>query len=167
MPDNAGRPGISSGSSGKTGIPSGSSGKTGIQSGPSGKQYFLLNIILAGVIMLIMGYSFFYSPDEERYPVPCVHEKLTGEPCPSCGLSHAFSLIVRGRVDEALEWNSYSLRVFIFFAIQLVMRAGLAVTALRGGKNLKVIAVTDAVVSAVMTLTAFYPFLRLVWLSLF
>lgn len=117
--------------------------------------------------MLIMGYSFFYSPDEERYPVPCVHEKLTGEPCPSCGLSHAFSLIVRGRIDEAMEWNSHSMRVFIFFAIQMVMRVALAVTALKAGNNLKVIAVTDAVVSAVMTLTAFYPFLRLLWLSLF
>lgn len=116
---------------------------------------------------MIMGYSLFYSPDEERYPVPCVHEKLTGEPCPSCGLSHAFSLIVRGRTDEAMEWNSHSMRVFIFFAIQLVMRAGLAVTALKTRGNLKAIAVTDAAVSAVMTLTAFYPFLRLIWLSLF
>lgn len=116
---------------------------------------------------MIMGYSLFYSPDEERYPLPCVHEKLTGEPCPSCGLSHAFSLIVRGRTDEAMEWNSHSMRVFIFFVIQLVMRAGLAVTALRTRGNLKAITVTDAAVSAVMTLTAFYPFLRLTWLSLF
>ncbi|MCU0459766.1 MAG: DUF2752 domain-containing protein [Bacteroidales bacterium] len=142
-------------------------GRTGLSAAPSGKQYFLLNVILAGVIVLIIGYSFFYSPDEERYPVPCIHEKLTGEPCPSCGLSHAFSLIVRGRISEAMEWNSHSMRLFIFFAIQLVMRAGLAVTALREVRNLRVIAVTDAAVSAVMTLTAFYPFLRMLWLTLF
>ena len=117
--------------------------------------------------LVLVGASLAVSACDKLPGTGTVSEKLTGEPCPSCGLSHAFSLIVRGRVDEALEWNSYSLRVFIFFAIQLVMRAGLAVTALRGGINLKVIAVTDAVVSAVMTLTAFYPFLRLVWLSLF
>ena len=145
----------------------GNTGMSRFRPGPGGKPYFLLNIILAGVILLIMGYSLFYSPDEERYPVPCVHETLTGEPCPSCGLSHAFSLIVRGRTEEALEWNSHSLRIFLFFVLQFVMRAGLAVTALRPSRHLRQIAVTDAAVSAVMAFTAFWPFLRLTWLSLF
>ncbi len=134
---------------------------------PSVRPYFLLNLILAGVILLIMGYSLFYSPDENRYPVPCVHEKLTGEPCPSCGLSHAFSLIVRGRIDEALEWNSYSIRVFIFFAVQLFMRIGLALATLKGNIDLRRVGVTDAAVSSVMTLAAFYPFLRMLWISMF
>lgn len=133
----------------------------------SAKPYFLLNLILAGVILLIMGYSLFYSPDENRYPVPCAHEKLTGEPCPSCGLSHAFSLIVRGRISEALEWNSYSMRVFIFFAVQMLMRIGLALVALGVNMNLRRIAVTDAAVSSVMALAAFYPFLRMLWISMF
>jgi hypothetical protein len=114
-----------------------------------------------------MGYSLFYSPDENRYPVPCVHEKLTGEPCPSCGLSHAFSLIVRGRIDEALDWNSYSVRVFIFFTVQLLMRISLALVTLYANTDLRRIAVTDAVVSSVMTLAAFYPFLMMLWISMF
>jgi len=114
-----------------------------------------------------MGYSLFYSPDENRYPVPCVHEKLTGEPCPSCGLSHAFSLIVRGRISEAMEWNSYSMRVFIFFAVQLLMRFGMALVTVKGNTDLQRIAVTDAAVSSVMTIAAFYPFLRLLWISMF
>ncbi len=134
---------------------------------PSDKPYFILNLILAGVILLIMGYSLFYSPDENEYPVSCIHEKLTGEPCPSCGLSHAFSLIVRGRVDEAMVWNSQSLRVFIFFALQLVMRLGLALTALRAKVNFRTVGITDAAVSGVMALTAFYPFFRVLWISLF
>jgi hypothetical protein len=134
---------------------------------PSAKPYFILNLILAGVILLIMGYSLFYSPEENRYPVPCVHERLTGEPCPSCGLSHAFSLIVRGRINEALEWNSYSMRVFIFFAVQLFMRISLALVTMRGNIDLRRIAVTDAAVSSVMTLAAFYPFLRMLWISMF
>jgi len=138
-----------------------------VKPNPDTKPYLILNLILAGVILLIMGYSLFYSPDENEYPVPCIHEKLTGEPCPSCGLSHAFSLIVRGRVDEALAWNSKSLRVFIFFALQLVMRLGLALTAIKAVGNLRRVAVTDAAVSGVMALTAFYPFLRILWISLF
>lgn len=134
---------------------------------PSGRPYFILNVILTGVILLIAGYSFFYSPDEERYPVPCVHEKITGEPCPSCGLSHAFSLIVRGRIDEALQWNSQSLRVFLFFSLQLVMRIALAARTMLTGRGLKQITIIDAAVSSAMALVAFFPFLRSIWLSLF
>jgi hypothetical protein len=134
---------------------------------PSGRPYFILNVILTGVILLIAGYSFFYSPDEEKYPVPCVHEKITGEPCPSCGLSHAFSLIVRGRIDEALQWNNQSLRVFLFFALQLVMRIGLGVRTLVTAGGLKQITITDAAVSSAMAIVAFYPFMRSLWLTLF
>jgi len=57
--------------------------------------------------------------------------------------------------------------VFIFFALQLVMRSGLAVTAMWVKRNLRVVAVTDAVISGVMTLAAFWPFIRMLWISLF
>ena len=157
----------------------------------SRRAYFAVNAIFAGVILLIMGYSAFYSPDTGQYPVPCIHEKLTGEPCPSCGLSHAFSLIVRGRISEAMEWNSTSLRVFLFFAVQLVMRAGLGAWTLLAGRRsveasgsgwaaetgkthetghlsgLRRVTVADAVISSAMALYVFYPFLRALWISLF
>lgn len=151
----------------------------------SRRSYFAVNAIFAGVILFIMGYSAFYSPDTGQYPVPCIHEKLTGEPCPSCGLSHAFSLIVRGRISEALEWNGASLRVFVFFALQLLMRVGLGAWTLLAGRRsglvagpeqmpgpehitgLRQVTVTDAAVSSAMALFAFYPFLRALWISLF
>lgn len=148
-------------------VTAGNTGNPGLTPGLSGRPYFILNVLLAGVILFIMGYSLFYSPDEERYPIPCIHEKLTGEPCPSCGLSHAFSLIVRGRISEAMEWNSYSMRLFVFFALQLLMRTALAIAALKAGGRLRIITITDAAVSAVMTLAAFYPFLRLLRITLF
>jgi len=131
------------------------------------RAYFAVNIILAGVILLIMGYSGFYSPDENEYPVVCIHEKLTGEQCPSCGLSHAFSLIIRGRIDEALLWNSASLRVFLFFALQLFMRLSLGARSLVTGRWLKQIVRADVLVSSAMALYAFYPFLRALWIALF
>jgi hypothetical protein len=129
--------------------------------------YLAVNIIFAGVILLIMGYSFFYSPDEEKYPVPCIHEKITGEQCPSCGLSHAFSLIVRGRIDEAMQWNSASGGVFLFFAVQLLLRIILVVRIFLTVRYLRQISVVDAVVSSLMALSAFFPFLKVLWLSLF
>ncbi len=131
------------------------------------KAYLAINIIFTGVILLVMGYSLFYSPEENKYPVICIHEKLTGEPCPSCGMSHAFSLIVRGRVNEALKWNSVSLRVFSFFAVQLFMRIALMFYCICSDRNLRKIYITDTVLSSALTLTAFYPFLRAIWLTLF
>jgi hypothetical protein len=131
------------------------------------REYFAVNAILGGVIVLIMGYSAFYSPDGNSYPIVCIHEKLTGEPCPSCGLSHAFSLIIRGRFDEALEWNSFSIRIFLFFAVQLLMRITLGIRSLKTDRWLKQLTVTDAVVSSAMAIAAFYPFIRLLWISMF
>ncbi len=109
-----------------------------------------------------MGYSGIFSPDEGNYPVVCVHEAVTGKPCPSCGLSHGFSLIVRGRLSEAIEWNSYSLRIFLFFFLQLLMRVGLSIwyikipaPALRNN-----LIAADSSVTVVMFLLAFWPMLR-------
>ncbi len=131
------------------------------------RAYFAVNVIFAGVILLIMGYSAFYSPDRNSYPVVCIHEKLTGEPCPSCGLSHAFSLIIRGRVDEALQLNSASLRVFLFFVLQLIMRIAIGIWNLVTDRWLKQITWIDALTSSVMAIFAFYPFLRALWMALF
>jgi hypothetical protein len=130
------------------------------------RAYLAVNIIFAGVILLIMGYSGFYSPDEEKYPVPCLHETLTGIPCPSCGLSHAFSLIVRGRLDEALRWNTASTGVFLFFALQLAMRIAIGSRVFFTDRHLHKISAADAAVSSLMALVAFFPFLRAMWLTL-
>lgn len=86
------------------------------------EPYILINTVFAGVILMVFLYSIIFSPEKNSYPLVCIHEKLTGEPCVSCGLSHSFSLILRGRVAEAQQWNIYGLRVFLFFAAQLVMR---------------------------------------------
>src|SRR5512133_3481201 len=85
----------------------------------SEEPYHIINIVLAGVIVLILVCSGIFSPEKDNYPVVCIHERLTGEPCFSCGLSHSFSLIVRGRITEAFEWNRYGLQVFMFFFLQL------------------------------------------------
>ena len=99
------------------------------------EPYLIINIIFAGVILLIFLYSGFFSPEKDSYPVICIHEKITGEPCVSCGLSHSFSLIVRGRIDEAYKWNQYGMRIFLFFALQLVMRVAFSFFYLNSALN--------------------------------
>jgi hypothetical protein len=124
-----------------------------------GESYLIINIVLAGVIVLVLTYSGIYSPDKDNYPVVCVHEKLTGQPCFSCGLSHSFSLIIRGRIDEAYAWNRYGMQVFIFFISQLLLRVCFSVFYIKNPGIQKQIVILDIGGSVLIFLIAFGPFL--------
>jgi hypothetical protein len=123
------------------------------------EPYLIINLIFAGVILLIMAYSGIFSPDKDEYPVVCIHEKLTGEPCASCGLSHSFSLILRGRTDEAYEWNENGMRVFLFFASQLFMRIFFSRFYVKYPGSRKQLILFDIVGSSLIFLIAFMPFI--------
>jgi hypothetical protein len=129
------------------------------------EPYLLINSILAGVILLVFIYSGFFSPDKDNYPVVCIHEKLTGEQCASCGLSHSFSLILRGRISEAYDWNLYGLRVFIFFAAQILMRVVFSVFYLKYPGSGKQLITYDIAVSVMLFIVSFLPFIR--WIFYF
>jgi hypothetical protein len=124
------------------------------------EPYLIINIILAGVILLILAYSVFFSPEKDNYPVVCIHEKLTGEPCVSCGLSHSFSLILRGKISEAYKWNIYGVRVFIFFAAQLLMRVVFLIFYLKNPGTGKQLITYDIVVSIMLFIVTFLPFIE-------
>ena len=123
------------------------------------EPYLIINIFFAGVILLIFAYSGIFSPVRDNYPVACIHEKLTGEPCISCGLSHSFSLIVRGRVDEAYQWNPYGMRIFLFFASQLVLRAAFSRFYLKYPDTRKQLIIIDCIGSGIIFLVSFWPFI--------
>jgi hypothetical protein len=123
------------------------------------EPYLIINMILAGVILLVIAYSGIFSPEKDSYPVTCLHEKLTGEPCVSCGLSHSFSLIVRGRIDEAFRWNLYGMRVFLFFASQLILRVAFSVFYLKNPNTRKQLIVVDCIGSGLIFLISFWPFI--------
>jgi hypothetical protein len=121
--------------------------------------YITVNTIFAGVILLIFAYSGIFSPVRDNYPVICIHEKLTGELCASCGLSHSFSLILRGKVAEAYQWNHYGMRIFLFFAAQLILRVAFSIYYRRYADTRKQLIVVDCVGSGIMFLIAFWPFI--------
>jgi hypothetical protein len=131
------------------------------------KPYYIINIVFAGVIVLMLIYSGIFSPEKNNYPVVCIHERLTGEPCFSCGLSHSFSLILRGRIEEANEWNQYGMRVFIFFISQLIFRLDFLRLSLKGPENIKQLAIYDSVASGIIFLISFWPFLASILSSIF
>jgi hypothetical protein len=107
-----------------------------------------------------MAYSGIFSPETDNYPVACIHEKLTGEQCASCGLSHGFSLILRGRISEANQWNLYSIRVFLFFALQFIMRITFSFLYAKHPGISKQLIIMDSLGSGVMFLLVFWPFIK-------
>ena len=123
------------------------------------EPYLLINIFFAGVILLIFAYSGFFSPEKDNYPVVCLHEKVTGQPCVSCGLSHSFSLIVRGRVGEAYHWNRYGMRIFLFFVAQLVLRVAFSLFYLKYAETRKQLIIVDCIGSCIIFFMAFWPFM--------
>lgn len=129
------------------------------------EPYILINIILAGVILLVFLYSGLFSPEKDNYPVVCIHEKITGEPCASCGLSHSFSLIVRGRISEAYEWNVYGMRIFLFFALQLVMRIVFSLRFLKHPETRRQLIIYDVAGSILLFFIAFLPMLEFIFHS--
>jgi hypothetical protein len=132
------------------------------------EPYLIINIFFAGVVFLIIAYSGFFSPEKDNFPVACLHENLTGEPCFSCGLSHSFSLIVRGRFDEALQWNVYGMRVFLFFASQLILRVAFSIFYLKYPDTRIQLIIIDCTGSGVIFLISFWPFLENIYsLALF
>ncbi len=124
------------------------------------EPYLVVNIIFTGVILLIIGYSGIFSPEENNYPVACLHEELTGFPCVSCGLSHSFSLIVRGRINESYNWNPYGMRVFIFFASQLLLRMVFSFFYIRHKATRRELIIIDCIGSGIIFLIAFWPFIE-------
>jgi hypothetical protein len=89
--------------------------------------YNKINLIFAGIIISIFIYSAAFSAGKSNHPVQCVHEKITGKPCPTCGLSNSFSELIRLRIDSAKEWNQNGIPIFLFFLIQLFLRTGIII----------------------------------------
>jgi hypothetical protein len=123
------------------------------------EPYLVINLVFAGIIVLIMLYSVIFSPEKDNYPVPCIHEKITGEQCPSCGISHSLSLIIRGRMEEAYEWNNNGMRVFIFFLAQLLMRIFFSRSYLINPESRSQLLIMDITGSSILFLITFMPFM--------
>jgi hypothetical protein len=132
--------------------------KTG-KSRPHLAPYLVLNRVFAGIILLIILYSVLYSLEKERYPIPSGSQFFSGNRTISTGLSHSFSAVVRFDFQAAEKYNPYGIRIFIFFAVQLLMRlAGIFLSVRIRERNLIVLFLADAMLSISFFLYAFWPF---------
>jgi len=125
-------------------------------------SYLLINIIFIGVIISIITYSLVFSADDLKYPVPSGSTLLTREVSPSAGLSRSFSEIVRFNFGEAKLYNPYGIRLFSFFAIQLLLRIGAIFIALHFSlRRRQFLILADATLSILLFILFFCPFIVL------
>jgi len=123
------------------------------------EPYLVINYVFTVLILFIIAYTGIFSPDKDNYPILCIHEELTGESCASCGVSHSFSLILRGRIDEAYEYNKYGMRLFIFFVSQFFLRIFFSRYYITYPGIRKQLILFDIAGSSIIFLIAFLPFI--------
>ncbi|MCA1918978.1 MAG: DUF2752 domain-containing protein [Flavobacterium piscis] len=74
--------------------------------------------------------------------------------CKSRGLTRAFAQILRLNFSEAIVYNPCSIKIFLFFLIQLIMR--LFINKIVRISNFKRIMICDILLSAVLFVFSFY-----------
>lgn len=119
------------------------------------KPYNRINLIFFGVVVLIFLYSAFFTPSGDDYPVKCIHQEILGKPCPTCGLSHSFSELVRGNFREAKKWNVNGPPVFLFFLVQLFLRIGYLILHQKNLFPVKTLVTSDVIISVSLFLVCF------------
>ncbi|WP_372755055.1 DUF2752 domain-containing protein [Labilibaculum sp.] len=121
------------------------------------QNYKIINLSLAGIILCIFIYSGLFSPQKSNHPIPSIYTKITGEKSPSTGLSRSFSALIRGDIQEAKNYNSEALPIFLFFFFQLIFRSLSSVLIKNNFSALKIYILTDITLSALTFYLTFRP----------
>ncbi|MBN9298429.1 MAG: DUF2752 domain-containing protein [Filimonas sp.] len=123
------------------------------------RMYFYFNLLIAGIIILGGIYASFFA--SSNYSLHCTYKQITGSVCPTCGLTRAFNYILQGKFKDAASLNRYSLQLFTFFAIQLLLRLALLLQHFFGKKTSRLIIRLDTLFSILLFLICFWPLLFL------
>lgn len=124
------------------------------------ESYIIINLIIAGIIVLIVLYSGIFSAERNNHPIPSACVK---EPCPSTGLSRSFSEIVRFRFESAERYNPNGIIVFSFFFLQFWLRIIFSILFIRNEAKRKRIIIVDSVFSLLFFVFAFRNFIILLF----
>ncbi len=117
-------------------------------------DYLIINTLLFMLLSLLFIYSFAFS-NSGAYPIKsnCIHFP---ELCISKGLSRAFSQILAGNFEKAIQLNPYSINIFIFFALQFLFRIIFYIFYYKF--STKTIIKIDITLSVLLFIYAFAPF---------
>lgn len=117
--------------------------------------YIIVNILFAGVVLLVIAYSGIFSANGIEYPI----KSFYNQPLLSTGLSRAFSEIVRFNFTKALYYNPYSISIFLFFFVQLILRVFISYLLLSTPISKKLLVYSDVLVSVLLFLWTFSKFI--------
>jgi hypothetical protein len=117
-------------------------------------DYLLINTVFFIFLSLIFIYSLVFS-NSGVYPIKSACSQFP-ELCISKGLSRAFSQILSGNFEKAMSLNPYSIRIFIFFGLQLLLRLFFSILYLKF--LLKRIIMIDIFISVLLFIYEFTPF---------
>ncbi|MBN2348396.1 MAG: hypothetical protein JXJ22_06140 [Bacteroidales bacterium] len=124
------------------------------------RPYPIVNFIFTGIILLIFIYSGIFSAEKGNHPIPSMYKEISGNKTISTGLSRAFSSIVTGKSELAKEYNPYSIRIFLFFAVQLVLRILFVIMENKLLWSRKILIISDIFISVLLFLYCFWPFIQ-------
>lgn len=93
------------------------------------KEYKMANIIMAILIIIFLllplasiCLEYLGHPSFLVNNFHCFYKIHTGEPCPTCGLTHSILSLYRGHLQESISYHSYGYLFFILLIIQLCLR---------------------------------------------
>jgi hypothetical protein len=86
-------------------------------------KVFMASLLFLSI--LLIGIAAFLRPDQRgygtheqlRFVPPCGFKKLTGLPCPSCGMTTAFAYMAHGQFFKAAITHPYAAMLFVLLAI--------------------------------------------------
>lgn len=140
---------------------------TGNATGPrTGLIVRLVLLLIAGALVCVFGVAFWinpYEPDGTPRTMsthtqlgvpPCNFVVMTGKPCPACGMTTSFALLVRGDVGASLRANWAGTLIAVLWALTTVWALASGIRGrmllIRPGKGEIVLTVTVGVVLVLM-----------------
>lgn len=121
----------------------------------SSRAYHYVNLLIGVTFAGVILYSLIYKANS--HPIPALLTEITGEMPPSKGLSASFSEIVRGNLELAKTFNPYGIRIFVFFALQVLLRPFVSIILSLKGDGVTRIAHADAIASIALFAFCFWP----------
>lgn len=76
------------------------------------KNKILILFSYIGLILIFLLYM--------NYNIPCIFKKIFNIPCPSCGLTRAFKLILKLQITKSLSYNILTIPIIIILSTILI-----------------------------------------------
>ncbi len=70
---------------------------------------FIIRLLKPIIVLLILGLLYLLFFRRFRIGIPCIFYTITGWKCPGCGMTHALSVLSKGDIKAAWDYNALSI----------------------------------------------------------